>query len=524
MPGQITLLSGFAELSQFTLDPPSIRLIPRAFARRNALAVLGAVDPKAKTPVRLGAAYPEREDALREAAELLARPVEVVRLNLYEIDAVLRVGYDGPAAARQDRDLRVIPLQMAQPSAEASAVLLVDHLLAGAVRLGASDIHLETYPEDVDLRYRVDGILQQVYTHASPQNIAEIVSRIKILAELDIAEKRRPQDGRFRIILTEGTRHFPVDFRVSVVPSPAGEDVVLRVLDPNQGLLTVHELGMAPAMEETFSRMLNNPEGLLLVTGPTSSGKTTTLYSALSQISDQARKIITAEDPIEYFLDRINQKQVTEQMSYSQLLRAMLRQNPDVVLVGELRDLESASMALDAAATGHLVLGTLHTSDAIGVVTRLRGIGVDDADQASALLGAVGQRLVRRLCPSCRAPAEVDEAGRRLFGALLEGRTFFTSYGCKACRNTGYKGRVGIYELLMVDEALQDQIAQGAPRHEIRQWCAEQGYRTMTHDALDKAAAGVTSLAELVRVLPYRQISLTRQDLETGRFARSRKG
>lgn len=505
---------GFAELSHFTVDPASVRLLPRTFCRRHALVVLGAVAPRGSEPVLLGAVYPEQTEPLREAGQLLGRAVEVVRLNLYEVDRALSVGYDPVALNRRADADRVLPSRIAPPDADAPAADLVDHMLAEAVRVGASDIHLEVYRHDVDLRLRIDGILHQQFTHASPANAPEIVSRIKILAELDIAEKRRPQDGRFRVVFKDGSRFSPVDFRVSVVPGPAGEDVVIRVLDASKGLLTVSELGMAPPAEELFLRLLANPEGLLLVTGPTSSGKTTTLYSALSHMSDQHRKIMTAEDPIEYDIDRINQKQVTPQMSMADLLRALLRQNPDVMLFGEIRDLASGATALEAAATGHLVLGTLHTSDALGVVMRLRGMGLENADISSSLLGAVAQRLVRRVCPGCATPAEPSAEHRRLFGALLDGLRFSRGAGCEACRGTGYRGRLGVYELLVVDEELQDLIAEGAPGHTLRRWTSDRGARTLTLDAIDKAAAGRTTLAEVERVIPYRQIVTARADRE----------
>ncbi len=509
----VTRRPGFAELSHFQLDPPSIRLLPRVWARRNAVVVLGVVDPRGTDAVVVGALHPENDAVMAEVAAMLARPVEVVRLNLYEIDRALHVGYE-PSTRASVGEARRVMLNLPPAQADADASQIIDAMLAEAVRLGASDLHFEVYGDDVDLRYRIDGILHEMFTHASPRSAPEIVSRIKVLSELDIAEKRRPQDGRFRVVFVDGDRFRPVDFRVSVLPGPAGEDVVLRVLDPNQGLLSVRELGMAPEVEEEFVRLLANPEGLVLVTGPTGCGKTTTLYSALAHMSDQHRKIMTAEDPIEYTLDRINQKQVTPQMSFGDLLRALLRQNPDAMLFGELRDLDSASTAVNASATGHLVMGTLHTSDALGVIVRLRGIGLEDADIAASLIGAVGQRLVRRICPACTAPDEPTEAQRRLLGSLLNGRAFQKGRGCERCRGSGYKGRVGVYELLLIDEVLQDAIADGAARHDLRQLLARRGFRTMTHDALDKAAQGLTTLDELVRVIPYRQIALTRQDAE----------
>lgn len=516
MPQPFRVRTDFAELSDFDIDPASVRLLPRLFCRRNGIAILSRVDPNKTEPVVIGAVRPEASDVLAQVSEELRRPLDVVRLNLYEIDRVLRTSYDDTSPLLGHDEARRIALRHPPAGADATAAEIVDSILAEAVRIKASDIHVETYFEDVDLRYRVDGILHQQFTQISPSNAAEVVSRVKILSSLDIAERRRPQDGRFRCVFTDAGRFLPVDFRVSVVPSPAGEDVVIRVLDASAGLLTIRQLGMAASTEDEFSRLLANPEGLLLMTGPTSSGKTTTLYSALAHMSNQQRKIITAEDPIEYYIDRINQKQVSPNMSMNVLLRAMLRQNPDVILIGEIRDLESGDIALEAAATGHLVLGTVHTADAIGTVMRLRGIGLDNADISANLLGAIGQRLVRRICPSCAMPTDPTEAQKSLYGSMLDGRTFKAGAGCSACYNTGYKGRIGLYELLLVGEELQDMISDGAARHDLRRFTASRGFRNMTLDAMDKASQGLTTLDELTRVLPYRQIVLTLQDHERG--------
>jgi type II secretory ATPase GspE/PulE/Tfp pilus assembly ATPase PilB-like protein len=504
----------FAELSHYELHPPSIRLLPRAFCRRHGLVVLGRVDCKDDGPVSVGAIHPEEAVALDTAARMLGRPIELVRLNRYEIDRALRVGFEGPSSEAAEEGMHVVDLaaRPARPLAEPRD--LVDELLRGAIEAGASDIHLETFFADVDVRYRVDGILHQVYTDVSPDNVAGVISRIKVMASLDIAERRRPQDGRFRCLFKDGDRYAAVDFRVSVIPSPSNEDVVLRVLDSSQGLRSVEQLGMAPDVRETLLRLLENPEGLLVVTAPTSGGKTTTLYAALSEIADGARKIVTAEDPVEYCIDRINQKQVSEQMPWPVLLRALLRHNPDVIFFGEIRDLETASTALTAAATGHLVLGTLHTSDAVGAVVRLRGLGVENTDIAASLVGVLGQRLVRSVCASCAARVTPTLEQQRLFGPLIEGMELRAGSGCPECRQTGYRGRTGVYELLVVDEQLQDLIGDGAHRLDLRRHAAAQGFRTMTHDALAKAGAGLTTLDEIVRVVPYRQIVAVRADAE----------
>jgi type II secretory ATPase GspE/PulE/Tfp pilus assembly ATPase PilB-like protein len=506
----------FSELGQFELDRASIRLLPEPFCRRNHVVVLGKVDrAAANEPIAVGMLAPEDAATRLHLADFLQRPVRPVRLNRYEIETALKTGFDDAVPVSADLVIRPRPR-----SARPDAMELVDRVLVDAVTRKASDIHVETYADDVDLRLRIDGILHQAYTDMTPANVHEVVSRIKVLAQLDIAERRRPQDGRIRAVLEADGGQKVVDLRVSVVPSPWGEDVVIRLLDASVGLVPVSKLGMSAQVEALFLQLMTNPEGLVLVTGPTGSGKTTTLYAALAQLGDGRRKIITAEDPIEYFVPKINQKQVSEQLTHAVLLRALLRQDPNVMLVGELRDRETGSMALNAAATGHLVLGTLHTADAVGTVARLRGLGLDDTEMADALLAVLAQRLVRRICPGCSEPC--SEPGARsaeqaaLLGPLLEGIEPREGKGCDACHHTGYRGRTGIYELLLCDPGLQDLIVGGAHGVKLRAHARAQGFRTLVEDALDKIAAGVTTVDELVRVVPYRQIVATRAERGAG--------
>lgn len=500
----------FSELGHHELDRASIRLLPEPFCRRNHVVVLGKVDrAAAREPVTVGMLAPEDATTRLHIADFLQRPLHVVRLNRHEIERALASGFGAGAAVQADLVIRPRP-----PSPRPDAVELIDRLLASAVARKASDIHIETYADDVDLRLRVDGILHQTFTEMAPANVAEVVSRIKVLANLDIAERRQPQDGRIRAVIEGdgGGEARVVDFRVSVVPSPWGEDVVIRILDAGAGLVPVARLGMSAEMEALFLRLLTNPEGLVLVTGPTGSGKTTTLYAALAQINDGRRKIITAEDPIEYYVAKVNQKQVSAQMTHAALLRAMLRQDPNVLLVGELRDLETGSMALNAAGTGHLVLGTLHTGDAVGTVARLRGLGLDDTDIANALLAVLAQRLVRRICPDCSQPGAATPAEIELCGPLLEGVEVKEGRGCEACQHTGYRGRIGLYELLLGDPGLQDLIVAGAHNVKLRAHARANGFRTLVDDGLAKVAAGITTLAELVRVVPYRHIVAARDE------------
>ncbi|ATB29291.1 GspE/PulE family protein [Melittangium boletus] len=501
---------GFSELSQFQLDRKSQRLLPEPFCRRHLVVVLGKVDPEhPDAPVTVGMVRPDAVHVLQQIGDLLERPIQPVRLNRYEVESALQTGFgEGPRVLAK-LVIRPSPLSKSQPS----AVELVNHILALAVDKKASDIHIESYPGDVDVRLRIDGILHQIYTDMDPETVQEVVSRIKILAELDITERRAPQDGRIRAVIEHGQEDRKViDYRVSVVPSPTGEDVVIRILDADAGLVPVGKLGMTEEMQRVFLQLLANPEGLVLVTGPTGSGKTTSLYSALSQLNDGRRKIITAEDPIEYFVPKVNQKQVSEQMSYATLLRALLRQDPNVLLVGEIRDLETGSTALNAARTGHLVLGTLHTADAVGAIGRLRGLELDDTDIADALLAILAQRLARRVCEKCSEEDSPSDEQKALFGVLLAGMRPRKGRGCAHCHHTGYRGRVGIFELLLVDPGLQDLIVAGAHNARIREHARERGFKTMVDDALEKIAAGLTTLDELIRVVPYRHILAARDE------------
>lgn len=503
----------FRDLTQFELDPRSIALLPNTYCRHNHVVVLGKVDLNSDDVITVGMLEPHNETLVSDISRRLAKQIEPIQLNRYEISRAL--DYEQGRPSGSEEHMVHLPLRELEPDTPPRRV--VNTILHMAVERKASDIHIETYFHDVDLRLRVDGILHQVFTHMSPANIAEIISRLKVMAELDITEKRRPQDGRVRVVFVHGNERETIDFRLSIVPSPAGEDVVIRVLDANIGLMPLEQLGMPAHIQQTLIQLLANPEGLVLVTGPTGSGKTTTLYAALTHMRDTSRKIITAEDPIEYYIDKINQKEVTELMSMASLTRALMRQDPDVLLFGEIRDKETGDNAITASATGHVVMSTLHTADALGAVLRLRTLGLEDPDIAGAILGVMGQRLVRRVCPHCIQPTLPTDRQATLFGELFDGIRFFEGRGCDKCYGTGYKGRLGIFELLIADESLQDMIADGATRNELRQHAHSHGFTTMLDDGLDKVSAGLTTIEELVRVLPYRHIV-------TGRIERARQG
>ena len=367
---------------------------------------------------------------------------------------------------------------------DAPIIRMINALLTQAARDGASDIHIEPFEQASVVRFRIDGSLRDVVRPKKGLHAA-LISRIKIMAQLDIAEKRLPQDGR--ITLKVGGK--PLDVRVSTLPTGFGERAVLRLLDKEAGRLTLSNLGMSETCMTGVDGLIRQPHGILLVTGPTGSGKTTTLYAALQRLDARSMNILTVEDPIEYELPGVGQTQVNPKidMTFARALRALLRQDPDVIMIGEIRDLETAQIAVQASLTGHLVLATLHTNDAASAVTRLIDMGIEPFLLSSSLLGVLAQRLVRKLCIHCRKPETV------------EGRLVYHAVGCEHCAYTGYQGRTGIYELLLVDEAIQRLIHNGGGEPEIRQHAAEQGMVTMRADGQRWIDAGLTAPEEVVR-------------------------
>ena len=384
---------------------------------------------------------------------------------------------------------------------DAPIIRLINALLTQAVREGASDVHLEIFESRALVRYRVDGALRDVVEPKRGLHPA-MVSRIKVMASLDIAEKRLPQDGRIALRIAGR----PVDVRVSTIPTNSGERVVLRLLDKQAGRLTLDSLGMGAASRDKVDGLVHAPHGIFLVTGPTGSGKTTTLYSALSRLDRKTRNILTVEDPIEYELDGVGQTQVNPriEMTFARALRAILRQDPDVVMIGEIRDLETAQIAVQASLTGHLVLATLHTNDAPGAVTRLIDMGIEPYLLASTLNGVLAQRLVRKLCQACRAPYEPDAVERSVFGDEAANDSaperLYKAVGCAACNFSGYKGRTGIYELLVADDALRHLVHDTAAESVLRAHAVATGMQRLRDDGLRWVREGVTSLDEVLRV------------------------
>ena len=402
----------------------------------------------------------------------------------------------------EDSDLSVTlgPTDLLDSSDEAPIIRFVNGLLARACRERASDIHLEPFETELIVRYRIDGILYEVLR--PPQKACPaIISRIKIMAGLNIAEKRLPQDGRFRVRVAGRD----VDIRVSSLPTAFGERLVLRLLEKSSSVIQLEDIGLDSELKGQVTDLISQPHGIVLVTGPTGSGKTTTLYSALSYLNDQTKNIITVEDPIEYQLNGVGQIQVNSKidLTFAAGLRSILRQDPDIIMVGEIRDSETAEIAVQSALTGHMVFSTLHTNDAASAVTRLLDMKIEPFLVSSAVIGILAQRLVRKLCPECRSRYEPSEEMIRHFDGLISrqgNRHYYRGQGCSLCQNIGYRGRTGIYELLLITDEIRELLMAGADANRIRKAAIQAGMLSLRQDGLRKAEAGETSLEEVLRV------------------------
>ena len=480
--------------------------LPYTFSRTHGILIAGGDDEVPRLLVREGVAL----GALAEVRRMLGAPcgIDVVSAPAFEARlSEIHSGKDKDAAdviADAGQEIELDQLMTELPAVEdlletrddAPIIRMINALLAQAVRQSASDIHIEPFERYSSVRFRRDGVLLEV-ARPQPGLHAAMVSRIKIMAHLDIAEKRLPQDGRISLRLA-GRQ---IDVRVSTLPTTHGERIVLRLLDKGSGLRSLDSLGMAEATLRPVAGLLGEPHGIVLVTGPTGSGKSTTLYSALQTMDTTARNIVTVEDPVEYDLPGVGQIQVNPriELSFAKALRAILRQDPDVIMIGEIRDLETAQIAVQASLTGHLVLATLHTNDAASAVTRLVDMGIEPFLLASSLRGVLAQRLVRQLCPACRRPVRSDDATSELLGTALP-EQLWESTGCPACAQTGYAGRTGIYELIQVDEVLQRMIHNAAGEGELRAHARQQGCHSLRDDGLRLLADGTTSAGELLRV------------------------
>ncbi len=380
---------------------------------------------------------------------------------------------------------------------DAPIIKLINAMLGEAIKEGASDIHIETFEQDLVIRFRVDGVLKEVLK-PNRKLSSLLVSRIKVMAKLDIAEKRVPQDGRISLRIAGRA----VDVRVSTMPSSFGERVVLRLLDKNNARLNLQDLGMTQHNQELFAELIRKPHGIILVTGPTGSGKSTTLYAGMSEINSRDRNILTVEDPIEYEIPGIGQTQVNPKvdMTFARGLRAILRQDPDVVMVGEIRDLETAQIAVQASLTGHLVLSTLHTNTAAGAITRMEDMGVESFLLSSSLLGVLSQRLVRTLCKSCKQPHQADANECQMLGVSAESAPIiYRAVGCEECNYNGYKGRTGIHELLIVNDHIRELIHNGKGEQAVEKYIRQHS-PSIRGDGCTRVLAGKTTLEEVLRV------------------------
>ena len=476
------------------------------FARRHGATLLAWHADHAEIACRQGV----KPSVLAEMRRHLGMPLKLASYEAADFERLLRDLYEQGDDARamvsdldETLDLKTLADELPEPEDllesddDAPIIRLINALLTEAVKEGASDIHVEPYENRLIVRFRIDGVLREVL--APRKGIANaVVSRIKVMAKLDIAEKRLPQDGRIGLRIAGR----PVDVRVSTIPAGRGERVVLRLLDKQAGKLDLIHLGMGDELRGRLENLILRPHGILLVTGPTGSGKTTTLYGSLLKLNDSSRNIMTVEDPIEYYIDGVGQTQVNTRvdMTFARGLRAILRQDPDVVMIGEIRDLETAEIAVQSSLTGHLVLSTLHTNSAVGAIARLRDMGVEPFLLSSSLIGVMAQRLVRALDPSTREPYQATPAQLIAFGQPAD--TVATLYRPKADlnnRHAGYKGRTGIYELIQVDEALRKLVHEGASEAQL-----EAHARTKSPGILDdgwqKCLAGITSAEEVLRV------------------------
>lgn len=481
----------YVDLSQMAISQEVIDIVPVDVAKRYKVIPIANVD----MGLMMATSDPLNFDTFDTVTHLIGRDVEWVCASPDQIHAALGKYYGADEAPGGDIELG----EAGGDEADAPIIKMVTMLLLEAYKMRASDIHLEPLEKSFRVRFRIDGVLIEV--QSPPKKLqAAIVSRLKIMTgSMSIAEKRLPQDGRIQVKIGKSQ----LDLRVSTIPTNHGESVVMRILDKTGLQLGLPQLGFLSDDQATFEQLITLPDGILLVTGPTGSGKSTTLYACLNYINRPDRKIITVEDPVEYQMNGINQVQVNTDvgMTFPAALRSMLRQAPNIIMIGEIRDMETASIAINASLTGHLVFSTLHTNDAPSAVARLADIGVQPFLVSSAVRAIVAQRLVRRLCPKCKAPHELTDSelrGLRLERAQLEGASVMRAVGCDSCRKLGYKGRLGIFELFLIDDEVRHMINNHASTVELRKRARELGMRTLREDGVRKVLSGMTTAEEVI--------------------------
>ncbi len=502
------------DLSEYTIESEIAELIPQEVAERHKILPIS----RAGTSLIVAMVDPTNLNAIDDVKFLTGYNVEPVVASEASIEEAIENQYASPLASYDDvmegfdgdefefydddsdEDDNVLELE--KLSEDAPVVRLVNIILVNAIKKGASDIHIETYEKNLRVRYRVDGVLHEEMKPPFKLKNA-IVSRVKIMSRLDIAERRLPQDGRIKLKLGQGRE---MDFRVSVLPTLFGEKIVMRLLDKSNLQLDMTKLGFDPTPLGAFQGAIHQPYGMVLVTGPTGSGKTTTLYSALSDLNQMDVNISTAEDPVEFNLNGINQVQMHEEigLNFAASLRSFLRQDPDIIMVGEIRDFETAEIAVKAALTGHMVLSTLHTNDAPSTISRLLNMGVEPFLVTASVNVIVAQRLGRRLCSECRTPVDIPQEALLEAGVteaqLADGFQAMEGAGCDVCNNAGYKGRVALYEVMTFEDELKELVLQGCSTAELKAEAVSIGMQTLRMSGLRKLGEGVTSLKEVLRV------------------------
>ncbi|MGZ3430258.1 MAG: GspE/PulE family protein [Isosphaeraceae bacterium] len=512
----------FIELREIEIPPSVIELVPESLARENIVMPLAQGSGFIKVIMHDPLGFETIEKlrfVLNREIEVALAPKEAIveAINRYygrssgeteSVDSMLQEFTDTAIDFAEDtgpggKSGTTVTLE----EGDAPVIKLVHLIIQEAVTMRASDIHIEPFADRVRIRYRIDGVLME--RDSAPRRLlAAIVSRLKIMGSIDIAEKRRPQDGRIKILVAGKD----IDLRVSILPTTHGQSVVMRILDRDNIKVGLQDLGFADDDFARFKTMVKRPNGILLVTGPTGSGKTTTLYAALNELNRPDVKIITAEDPVEYYLPGVNQCEVKAKigMTFARIIRAMLRQNPNILLVGEIRDLETAETAIQASLTGHLVFSTLHTNDAPSAITRLVDIGIQPFLVASSVLAIMAQRLVRKVCPKCKVryepPAHIL-AGLGLRPELAKKANFMKGKGCNNCNKKGYRGRMGIFELMTLTTQIREMTFKGESTQVIRRLARKQGMRTLFEDGIIKAIKGQTTLDEVLRITQHDMVS-----------------
>jgi type IV pilus assembly protein PilB len=499
----------FIDLTEVQIPPSVIELVPESVARENIVLPM-AQDNGA---LRIIMSDPTDFDTVQKLQFILNKDIQPVLAPREQIVEAINRHYGQSETESVDSMLQeftdtaidfneaaTAAAMAAMDDSDAPVVKLVNLIIQEAIGLRASDIHVEPFSDRIRVRYRIDGVL--VERDSPPRRLlAALTSRIKIMGNIDIAEKRRPQDGRIK--LNHNGKHF--DMRVSILPTVHGQSVVMRILDRSNIQIGIRDLGFGEDDYKRFQKIIKRPNGIFLVTGPTGSGKTTTLYGALNELNRPDRKIITAEDPVEYYLPGINQVEVRHNigLDFARIIRSMLRQAPNIILVGEIRDHETAEIAVQASLTGHLVFSTLHTNDAPSAITRLADIGVQPFLIASSVIAIMAQRLVRVICPKCKEPDEPDKAELKSAGLTpdqVANASFRRGRGCNNCYHTGYKGRLGIFEMLRMSAGLREMTFNRAPNQEIRRQARLLGMRTLLEDGVDKALRGITTLEEVLSI------------------------